>query len=509
MFDVVRSFVAKVPHHSAAISTSITSQERLEAIQKACDSFHHDSQTEHDKEMAVGADAAIVKHLVVLVYNSKYLCAERNDVETESSLRHEISLTLDAMESLYRASSSVVATSFQRMGTVLMHLLIAIITDETNRRKVKVNNSEQQKAMDLSSSDAMLLDEWQIQRHDSSSTKSFSGNQNEVLDMESDESIRSDTLDDSDGDQILRYATKILGHCARAGEDTKPMAFFPGLLKIFLDLITLRPCHIIPWEARLSALWTVANLACNAEIMLMMVSTPGLVDALVEIACRPINDCPIENAIEVLRSRSISSRAILNLSWKPECKIMLSSHSDLLDLLATLLVQRTVTHRLNRSRTVQDILVTTRRHAAGALRNLAAASRQVKIQLCNHKAGHLLNVLTDAALNDVDSAVQDRAFATIHNLAIHDTAEIIINHPALVFALKDAMLSSDDDMNRDPHSDGSPKEHASRTLLVLERSITPFMKSYNNLKELLDAINSAVTSEEKNESDNAGTITAV
>jgi hypothetical protein len=198
------------------------------------------------------------------------------------------------------------------------------------------------------------------------------------------------------------------------------MAHFRGLLGCLVSLVTLRPYDSVPWEARLSCLWTIANLGCNPENMQMMVCFPGLIDSLLEVACRPLQPGDsLEKTMELLRSRSIASRGILNLSWAPENKIILSEHAALIDLLAELTVLRHAP--LSRSHTVMEILVTTRRYAVGALRNLAAATRRIKIGLCDYKNGHLLDVLTDAALNDADAVVKDRAFAAIHNLAIHDS----------------------------------------------------------------------------------------
>lgn len=373
-------------------------------MQKARDSFHHDSQSVHDEEMSTGADAAITKHLTFLVYHSKHLTERNGIVDSAESLRAEICITLEVMESLYRASSQIVGASFQRMGNEVMHLLITVMDDEINRRQV-------QRMMDVSEktriSDGDDGQRKSVNGKGGRSTPSLdSGQKKDSRADEAKEGERSrpitppnDSSQNEEGDKMLRRATKILGHCARAGEDTKPMAHFPGLLGSFVNLIALRPYSLVPWEARLSALWTIANLACNADCMQMMACTPGLVDALVDIACRPLrsND-PVETAIEVLRSRSIASRAILNLSWKPENKVLLSDHKALIDLLAELTVHRSASPNISKSRTVQEILVTTRRHAAGALRNLAAAPRRVKIFLCSYKDGHLLDVLTDAGI---------------------------------------------------------------------------------------------------------------
>ena len=164
---------------------------------------------------------------------------------------------------------------------------------------------------------------------------------------------------------------------------------------------------------------------------------------------------------------------------------------------------------LQHSRTIQQISESTRQHAVGALRNLSAAPRRYKMKLCEYKnGGHLLDVLTDAALNDTCQQVKDRAFAAIHNLAIQDTACKMVRHPALVLALKDVLLREQEEDaelgtyqqqqqqgQMQQQNEGTPKSHASATLLVLERSITPDMDSYENLQDLLEAINPSNTND--------------
>jgi hypothetical protein len=84
-------------------------------------------------------------------------------------------------------------------------------------------------------------------------------------------------------------------------------------------------------------------------------------------------------------------------------------------------------------------------------------------------------------------------------------AEKIVNHPALVLALKDALLSEQESHK----SDGSPRSHAAATLMVLERSITPEMGSYENLRDLLDAITpNPATTDDDDQSDEMQPINA-
>jgi hypothetical protein len=72
--------------------------------------------------------------------------------------------------------------------------------------------------------------------------------------------VAPENIISSEGDIVIHKITRILGHFARIGEATKPLAHFPRLLGTLLKLITLYPYERIPWETRLLALWTIANL---------------------------------------------------------------------------------------------------------------------------------------------------------------------------------------------------------------------------------------------------------
>jgi hypothetical protein len=296
---------------------------------------------------------------------------------------------------------------------------------------------------------------------------------------------------------MLCKAAKILGHYARVGKATREIAHFPGLLGSTLNLINMRPYDAVPWEARLSCLWVIANLACSTENMMMMICTPGLINSLVNVGFRQVEPMePVERTMEVLRARSIAARALLNLSWPPENKIILADNAALVTMLSQLAVKRKSPY--SRSKTMQEILAQTRRYAVGGLRNLAAATRRSKISLCQHGDGELLDTLTDVAINDENENIVEIALAAIHNLAIHDNAEVMVSKPDLVLALKTHLLS-DESEGEVP---SKAKTHASATLLVLERSITPEMPLYENLRELLDAVNPSNPTEGKS-SDNS------
>jgi len=451
-----------------AVSTSIAPHERLEAIQKTKEALDHENQRGHDEEISSGLDSVLVKHLAFVLTSSK----ASNDLDGSEMTMTEISLALECLELLYRASSMIVGASFRRMGLTLLGLLNTIVSDEIQRRTKRIKKPTQEEEKKEHHEESHTDEE----QHDNSRPNTPPQDQQQ--------GVQLFEVGTPEGDIILKKATRIFGHFARVGEATKPMAYFPGFVQGLVRMVALQPYDNLPWEARLSALWCIANLACNGDNMEMMVQVPGLVSALIEVSHRPLHPgTSLEHTMEVLRARSIASRAILNLSWSPGNKQRMAANTDLLDLLTELVLRRNAP--LSKSRTVRDIIATTRRHAVGAIRNIAAASRTSKVALCNYKTGHILDVLTEAALNDPDQSTVDRAFAAINNLANHDTAVQIVSHPALVMALKDVLMSS----NSNDNEQGTPKSHASATLLVLERSIRPDMPEYENLKGLLEAMN--------------------
>lgn len=419
-------------------------------------------QSLHDEEIELGADAALIKHI-------GFVLGHKGAVSTQS---YELSCTCEALEMIYRASPASVAASFEKYGIDLLSILLHLINEEIDRRsglrenlatgaynnyniKIEQDESRDENARTFTSAESSSL-------CGSMSTPSFS-----------DESGRRD------GDIILRRASKIMGHFARVGAATQPMAYFPGLLLCLTNILTTRPYSMVPSEVRLNALWILANLACNTDNMVMMACQPKLLQSLVGVASREVlpNDS-VEVGVEILRAQSIASRALVNLSWAPENRIPMSEDQTLLRALGLLTIFRESPFK--KGRTVADMILQSRRHSVGALRNLAAAPRRIKLKLVEFQQGALLNYLTDAALNDPDAQVKERAFSTIHNLANLDTAERMVQNPALVLALKDAMILSESESN---------KTFAQKTLLVLERSITQGMGSYETLRELLDEVN--------------------
>jgi len=477
-----------------AIHTSFTEEDRLTAIQRATQTFDHNIQNLHDGEIDAGADVALTKHLIFLSIHH-HPSSNRSSLSAQQQQHHhETCLTCEALECILRASANQVSNAYQHVGPSLLKVLVALIEEEVDLRIQAVTPDASPAAAGEPIIDPLLLDadggfddidNADTQQNDTSKTSPSDSSRSVTPPPERKKSTGIATYD---RDQMLEKIAKILGHFARVGAATRSLAHFPGLLGSVLNLINIRPFEAIPWQARLSCLWVVANLACNTENMQMMMCTPTLINSLVSLLARPLDaGASLQSTMEVLRSRSITTRAILNLSWLPENKTPLATNFALLQQLVTFAIQRD--HPFRKSKTIQDIVLQTRRHSIGAVRNLAAASRKTKILLCEYDKGKVLEILTDAALNDDDANVRDLTFAAIHNLAIQDTAEMMVKRPSLVMALKNQLLT-EEEAGAPPND---PKSHASSTLLVLERSITPDMDAYENLRMLLDAVNPTPT----------------
>jgi hypothetical protein len=481
-----------------ALHRAMSPEERHEALENAIATFDHDDRAKHGHEIAIGADVALVKALVFLEYASGFRREPiRADMDT---ITKEISMVLTALECVYRASSEAVGESFNRVGKDLLHILVILIDEEVKHRICVLSSHVKQEEEDENVASEGKSDD----RGNHSEEGSTGGKQRPVTPPSPEYSKASVGIQDRD--IMLRKATKCLGHFARVGEATKPMAHFPGFLGSTLNLINLRPYHIVPFEARLSCLWIIANLACNTENMTMMSCTPDLLNSLASISCRQAEaGDSLETIMEILRAKSIASRALLNLSWSPENKVLMSNSFGLLETLTGLALERRAPYR--KSKTMQEIMLQTRRNSIGALRNIAAAPRRSKVSLCEYNNGKLLDTMTDVALNETDQHAVDLAFACIHNLAIHDTAEAMVDRPALVLALKNVLLEDESSDGNNSEPKNNRKSNASSTILVLERSITPEMPSYENLRELLDAVNPTNTNNDVDD-DNDDMITS-
>ena len=499
------------------LQKAMSFEERQESIENAIDTFDHSCKTTHDAEIHAGADIALVKMLTFLEFKSGF---RRHPIEADMHvLTSEIANTLKAIECVYRCGTEQVSTSFDRVGLDLLQMLVIYIDDEIQNRlsssNSSSNHSHSQRSTSSNSNDPTTTtannDDDMTGPADKKKTKKKEDDDPTTTTTKEESSTTTTTITNvfsktmglkHDRDIMLLKATKILGHFARAGKASKPLCHFPGLLGGLILLLNLPhnssdavAADFVPYEARLSCLWTIANVACNPSNMQMMVSTPNLVTTLVSIGSRqPERTGSLETIMEVLRAKSIVSRAILNLAWDAGNKIVMAENVALVQMLSQLSLEREPIYP--KSKTMRDILTQTRRHSIGAIRHIcAASSTRSKVALCRYGDGKLLDVMEDIMLSEMDSTALDLAYTAIHNLVRKENAEDIVNRPALVLALKNAVLEGDDDNGGGNDDSSDSKRHtqkrkdlASATIQVLERSITSDNSLYDTLHELLDGM---------------------
>jgi len=447
-----------------ALNRAMSKGERLEALENAMTTFDHNDRDLHDTEIEAGADIALVKHLVFIEYKASFF-REPMNYDMEAILR-EIGSVLKCLEWVYRASSDAVGKSFDRVGKDLLQIIVILFHKE-NKNRLEITSTKK--------------------------------NDSPTSEENDDPSNAGCNEPRYIHDLMIRNATKIIGHFARVGKATRPMARFPGFIHSILNLCNIRPYSMIPFEARLSCLWTIANLACNVDNMTMMINTPNLIELLITISYRqPDSGDTVESIMEILRAKSIASRTLLNLSWSLENKVCMSQSPALVQALCQLALERQAPYK--NSKTMQNILVQTRRNSLASLRNISAAPKLSKIALCNYNHGRLLDTLTDVILNETDQSIVNFSFFAIHNLAIHETAGLIVDRAALILALKNVMLEDNDNFSREEETHTIKYQYASATILVLERAITPDKSSYKNFRELLDTINPSDSTECADES---------
>jgi hypothetical protein len=460
-------------------------------------------------------------------------------IKYHEELLQEISQTLEGLEMVLRCSAECVSVSFTRIGNELLPILLSIfseikyrrqniehmttstnistVDDNTDSDQVAFNtvNEGNQEQNSTSQSQDMPLDPHTSNRHhassidtddstpitcadntphENSSRASFVSNSGPRSTNACIHNLNTSfTFPTSTGDKICKVSSKIIGHFARVGSLTASLAETPNLLTTLQEMIAM-PKGSIPIESQMNALWVTANLACSAENMIKMAQHPKIIQTLVQVACHPNKDDEqiCENAmayLKLLRSRSIAVRALLNLSWAHENKIPMSENVTLVSALLA-----TVSHRssswVGNGLGVSGVLLQSRRLAAGALRNLAAAPRRYKRRLCRVHESNFLDILADVASYDPDEDVRLKIHTTLFNLVSADTAKMFIEKQQVLNVIVKA-ASSGDPYVVEPGSDSSFIT-AIRTLKALEKAIPEEEENYEVLRPILRRFDSQI-----------------
>ena len=364
--------------------------------------FNHGNESIHDAEIAGGADAALCRLLSFLLFKEIDELGENTmqshdtigeasgtTPRVEAEVYGEIRSTCQLVEMIYRCSKEKVEESFKKIGSEFLPLLNHILVNEMKRQSMKEHGPSDVKAPKAA----------------------------EIVDVPGSASTET----------CMRFATKILSHFARVQSATIAMAHDQRLLSLLLNLVKF-PMDDVPFEAQHSALWILANIACNNENSQQLIaSNDGLMDALSLIANYELagdedhrKQVTWSYYYQALRLQCTAFRFILNLSWAKENKTLLLENNDLLTALGRAMTVR-ASPWIGNACAINKILLQTRRFAVGALRNIASTTPQQKYCLCQFQNGFLLNSLCDVTQNENDSIVRDKAFAVIFNLSCTDT----------------------------------------------------------------------------------------
>lgn len=472
----------------------------------ACAAFDHGVQAAHDDEIRVGADTAMFKHLAFLLFKRNMLdgygiadnpndtedckenekqdssskVSEDTDQNHDNAITEEITSTLEGLEMVLRCSANCVSISYHRIGQEALPIILSLLQQHLGQKLETYKNGVSKNCSNTIG---------HMNSFQSTSTASTTMSDKENLSL-------SNSVSRHCNDSILKTGTKIIGHFARVGQLTEELASTKYLLTTLKQIISAPKDACVPIESRMNCLWIIANLACSADNMIKMANHPGLIDTIVNVASHPTqqdeDDCQnVMEYLQIIRSRSIAVRAIHNLSWAQENKIPLAEHLDLTEALLN-----TASHRnsdwTGHGKGVSTILLQSRRHAAAALRNIAAAPRRYKRRLCRLRDGGFLETLAEFAMADPDREVRDKIHATLYHLVSADTAKQFIEKKAVLDVIINAATSMEEHSSECDSDYTTSHTLAVQTLRSLEKAIPEDEDDYDALRPVLSRFDSQI-----------------
>jgi len=515
------------------IKKAVSRSDRLSALGAACATFDHDIATTHDTEIRTyGADAALCKHLGFLFSKknrleelarrkrksqenqqqqqqqqhqlpenddeASYGIRARSDEEDIPGLEEEIAYTCMALEMVFRCSASTLSESFERFGHDLLDLLLLVINTKNDDMPPPKNEKKTptERPTQNPQQQQQQQQQPQAQHHIHPSASALPQIHHvDYARADKERRARSEFIDLS-----RSKSTRIMCHLARVGSATEPIARHPGVLKILRSLITETDSgsgtgsgNMYKNEARINSLWVLANLACAPGNMTNIARYPGMLDALLTV----VRSCQNSSGIVAgpkthtrnIAARGQAVRVVLNLSWKDENKMQMSERMELIDALSQLVSLED--EELTIGRAARVVVRSTRRHASGALRNIAAvASNEHKRRLCC-QSRNLLGVLVAAARDERNPAenngldgddccdVRERVLAAIHNLACDVTAVTLGHCAGLLDVLEVAA-----DLNR--NTDYHIQSLAEKTLKIIARFGDDRIKCHKAVRQVMD-----------------------
>jgi hypothetical protein len=359
------------------------------AIESYLQLFNHTDTNSHDEEIDDGADEVLYRVLLALVTDgSGQLPADGFHAGFSTRRRQKICNVCKIIELVYQCSKEKVELSFQRVGHDFMNLLCVVLSTELQRHSIHPDEAP--------SNSRPLPD---VPR--SSTTRT-----------------RRVPLDGT-----IKAVTKIISSYARVQSATP-------LIAQHNRLITLLGCIIecskdtISFESQHTALWIFANLACQKENSMRLISSNrGLLHSLMRVASDPgtifrrSTRSVWSHSYQALQVQRTALRCIVNLSFAEGIADQVITDGDaLLSSLCQLLTLPTAP--FGESQRVREIIVQIKRYSVGILLNISGTRDDNKRLLFQFQSGLIMRTCRDAANDSGDAVIQRAATQTLANLVI-------------------------------------------------------------------------------------------
>ena len=373
--------------------------------------FSHSSESIHNEEIDLAADAALCRLLSHLLLKELYVDGF-DDRPKAKSLPEEILRTCQLFEMVYHCSKAQITSSFQRLGPDLLRILCHIIMYEIENYKSSLPNPEFRDV------------------HRSS--------------YESEPPGSMTPRRDNNEDTCLQSVTRILFLFARVQSLTETIARHKNLISLCVSLLQY-PIDVVSFEAQHNILFILANMACCRSVVLTLSSYDRLMDTVIHAALQNRETTVTHKTTwadyyQPLRFHCTAFRCLLNLSHPKENKVNMVEKDELLLSIAYTISMQT-SRWVGVPQAIHDMAAQTRRFAMSTLRNIASAPTEQKYRLCTFSNGILLDSLYSAAQNVNDPVAKEKSFAVLFNLVCSDTAEILILHPHIMELLADAVTA--------------------------------------------------------------------
>lgn len=294
------------------------------------------------------------------------------------------------IELIYQCSKDKVELSFQRVGLGLLDSLSAVLSIELERHCLHHDHSQ-----------SLHLDA--RPQPDLPRSSLHNGERRVPIDT------------------IIKSVTRIVCSFARAQSATTAIARHTRLIAL---LCCIAECSkdTVSFESQHNCVWTLANIACERENCLVLISThERLLRVLVRVASDPGNmrkrntRSIWSHSYQALQVQRTALRCILNLSYVERTADEIMPRSG--PLLASFCQLVTLpTEAFRDCPRVCEMIIQIKRYCVCILHNLSNTTHQNKCLLSLFRSGLILRSLAIATRNDGDVVFRRKATLTLANL---------------------------------------------------------------------------------------------